>query len=100
MCARAGIDLRFNHLDTTSFSRSGEYIPESDEQAVTITHGYSRDHRSDLKQMVLELMVSQNGGIPFVSKSWDGNTSDIEIFQARAQALLAAFQHCPPTHAI
>jgi transposase len=95
VCAREGIELRFNHLDSTSFSLSGEYIPESDEQAMTITHGYSRDHRPDLKQVVLELMVSEDGGIPLVSKSWDGNTSDIEIFQARAQALLAAFQHAP-----
>jgi transposase len=95
VCARDGIDLRFNHLDTTSFSLSGEYIPESDEQAITITHGYSRDHRPDLKQAVLELMVSQDGGIPFVSKSWDGNTSDIEVFQARTQALLAAFKNAP-----
>jgi transposase len=95
VCAREGIDLRFNHLESTSLSLSGEYIPESDEQAMTITHGYSRDHRPDLKQVVLELMVSQDGGIPFVSKSWDGNTSDIEMFQARAQALLAAFPHAP-----
>ena len=95
ICAHEGIDLRFNHLDTTSFSLSGEYVPERDEQAITITHGYSRDHRPDLKQAVLELMVSQDGGVPFVSKSWDGNTSDNEIFQARAQALLAAFQHAP-----
>jgi transposase len=95
VCAREGIDLRFNHLDTTSFSLSGEYIPESAEQAITITHGYSRDHRPDLKQVVLERMVSEDGGIPFVSRSWDGNTSDIGIFQTRAQALLAAFQHAP-----
>jgi transposase len=95
VCARDGIDLRFNHLDTTSFSLRGEYIPESDEQAITITHGYSRDHRPDLKPAVLELMVSQDGGIPFVSKSWDGNTSDIEVFQARTQALLAAFKNAP-----
>jgi transposase len=95
VCARDSIDLRFNHLDTTSFALSGEYIPESDEQAITITHGYSRDHRPDLKQVVLELMVSQDGGVPFVSQSWDGNTSDSEIFQARAQALLTAFQNAP-----
>jgi transposase len=72
-----GCDLRFNHLDTTSFALSGEYIPEGDEQAMTITHGYSKDHRPDLRQAVLELMVSQDGGVPFVSKSWDGNTSDV-----------------------
>jgi transposase len=95
VCAQEGINLRFNHLDTTSFSLSGEYVPESDEQAITITHGYSRDHRPDLKQAVLELMVSQDGGVPFVSKSWDGNTSDIAVFQERAQALLAAFKNAP-----
>jgi transposase len=62
---------------------------------MTITHGYPSDHRPDLKPVVLELMVSEDGGIPFVSKSWDGHTSDLEMFQARAQALLAALQHAP-----
>jgi transposase len=47
VCAQEGIDLRFHHLDTTSFARSGAYIPDSDEQAMTLTHGYSRDHRPD-----------------------------------------------------
>jgi transposase len=95
VCGQEGIDQRFNHLDTTSFSLTGDYVPESDEQAITITHGYSKDHRPDLKQAVLELMVAQDGGVPFVSKSWDGNTSDTQIFQERAKALLATFQHAP-----
>ena len=95
VCAHEGIALRFNHLDTTSFALTGEYVPDSDEQAITITHGHSKDHRPDLKQAVLELMVSQDGGVPFVSKSWDGNTSDTVIFQERAAALLATFQHSP-----
>jgi len=30
-----------------------------------------------------------------VSKSWDGNTSDIAVFQERAQALMAALQNAP-----
>jgi transposase len=95
VCAQEGIDLRFNHLDTTSFSLSGEYVPDSDEQAITITHGYSKDHRPDLKQAVLELMVSHDGGVPFVSQSWDGNASDTEIFQERAAALIATFKNSP-----
>jgi len=95
VCAQEGIDVRFNHLDTTSFSLSGEYVPDSDERAITITHGYSKDHRPDLKQAVLELMVSQDGGVPFVSQSWDGNASDTEIFQERAAALIATFQSSP-----
>src|SRR6266436_1066646 len=95
VCGQEGIDQRFNHLDTTSFSLTGDYVPESDEQAITITHGYSKDHRPDLKQAVLELMVAQDGGVPLVSKSWDGNTSDTQIFQERAKALMATFQHSP-----
>ena len=30
-----------------------------------------------------------------LSKSWDGNTSDTQIFQERAAALLTAFAHAP-----
>src|SRR5215510_3833740 len=95
VCVQEGIKQRFHHLDTTSFSLSGDYVPERDEQAITITHGYSKDHRPDLKQAVLELMVSQDGGVPLVSKSWDGNTSDTQIFQERAQALMSAFKNTP-----
>ncbi len=91
VCAREGIEQRFHHLDTTSFALSGDYVPESDEQAIRLTHGYSKDHRPDLKQAVLELLVSQDGGVPLVSKSWDGNASDTQIFQERAQALMKAF---------
>jgi transposase len=95
VCDQEGIDRRFNHLDTTSFSLSGAYVPDSDEQAITITHGYAKDHRPDLKQAGLELMVSQDGGVPFVSKSWDGNASDTKIFQERAEALIATFKNAP-----
>ena len=95
VCVQEGIDQRFHHLDTTSFALSGDYVPESDEQAITITHGYSKDHRPDLKQAVLELLVSQDGGVPMVSKSWDGNASATQIFQERAAALLTAFAQAP-----
>jgi transposase len=95
VCAQEGLDRRFNHLDTTSFALTGAYMPDSDEQAITITYGHSKDHRPDLKQAVLELMVSQDGGVPFVSKSWDGNASDTAIFQERAAALLTTLQRSP-----
>jgi transposase len=95
VCQHESIAQRFSHLDTTSFSLTGEYVPESDQQAIAITHGYSKDHRPDLKQAVLELMVSQDGGIPLVSKTWDGNASDSQVFQDRAKALLSTFEHSP-----
>jgi transposase len=95
VCAQENIAQRFHHLDTTSFSLRGDYTPESDEHAIRITHGYSKDHRPDLQQAVLELLVSQDGGVPLVSKSGDGNTSDTQICKARAEALMAAFAHSP-----
>jgi len=49
VCKQEGIDLRFNSLDTTSFSLTGEYDSDSDEHGVLVTYGYSKDHRPDLK---------------------------------------------------
>jgi len=92
VCQQEQIDMRFNCLDTSSFSLSGEYVPQTDEQAIVITHGYSKDHRPDLKQAVLELMVSQDGGVPFISQSRNGNASDTTIFKERCEALLKEFQ--------
>jgi transposase len=95
VCRQEAIEQRFHHLDTTSFSLTGDYVPESDQQAIAITHGYSKDHRPDLKQVVLELMVSQDGGVPLMSKTWDGNAADGQIFQDRAKALLSTFAQSP-----
>jgi transposase len=95
VCDQEGSDRRCNHLDTTRFSLSGADVPDSAEQAIPITHGYSKDHRPDLKQAVLALLVSQDGGVPLVSKSWDGNASDTQIFQERAEAVLATFTNAP-----
>ena len=92
VCLKEKIDRRFNCLDTSSFSLTGEYLPDSDEQAVLITYGYSKDHRPDLKQAVLELMVSQDGGVPFMSKAWDGNASDNAVFESRSKDLIEQFK--------
>jgi transposase len=48
-----------------------------------------------VQQAVLELLVSQDGGVPLGSNSWDGNASDTPIFQERAQALMQAFASAP-----
>ena len=45
-----------------------------DEQVVHITHGYSRDHRPDLNQVMLELMVEHQAGIPVLMKPLSGNS--------------------------
>jgi len=91
VCQQEGIALTFTCLDTTSFSLTGAYVPETDTQAIAITYGYSKDHRPDLKQAVLELMVAQDGGVPLMSQSWDGNASDTAVFKKRCEALLTQF---------
>jgi hypothetical protein len=95
VCAPAGIDQRVHHLDTTSCSRTGAYVPDRDEPAMTLTHGDAKDHRPDLKQAVLDLLVSPDGGVPCLSQSGEGQTADIHVFQERAQALMTAFAHAP-----
>lgn len=97
-CKKEGVDTRFRHLDSSSFSLNGEYLPDLDVEAVTITHGHSKDNRPDLKQVVLELMSTQDGRVPLISKSWDGNTSDNEIFRERAKAIVDEFKNGADKH--
>lgn len=77
-CELAGRD-RFVHVDTSSVSVHGEYAQDSD--ALNITFGYSKDHRPDLKQFMISLMVEPQHGIPWLFKALDGNTSDKAHFQ-------------------
>lgn len=83
VCNQEGISMDHSHLDTSSFSLTGEYLPDSDENAIRITHGYSKDHRPDLKQAVLELVVTKDGAIPFICQCHNGNASDNVIFKNR-----------------
>jgi transposase len=39
VCAQESLEPRFHHLDTTSFSLSGDDVPARDERAIHITHG-------------------------------------------------------------
>ncbi len=91
-CQQEGVDVRNNSLDSTSFSLTGQYNTQDDEQAITITHGHSKDHRPDLKQAVQEMLVSQDGGVPLYCKSHDGNANDNTIFQERSKALVEEFK--------
>ena len=47
---------------------------------VEITHGYSRDHRPDLKQFILDLICSGDGDIPLYLRVADGNEADQAMF--------------------
>ena len=83
------IETKYSHLDSTSFHVDGEYkskeIQEENEEIIKerpilITRGYSRDHRPDLKQCVLDLIVSNDGDLPLFMRTGDGNESDKAVF--------------------
>lgn len=69
-----------NHLDTTSLSVHGEYETEDEPQVIKITQGYSKDHRPDLKQAVLSLVVNGPSSMPIWMEALDGNSSDKSSF--------------------
>ncbi|SCA62870.1 hypothetical protein SCG7086_AE_00340, partial [Chlamydiales bacterium SCGC AG-110-P3] len=93
VCAQEGVDQRFNSLDTSALALSGEYDCDADENAILITHGYSKDHRPDLKQAMIEMMVSQDGGVPLIFEALDGNSADTTVFRERATALMDNFKN-------
>jgi len=91
ICQQEGIDRRVQSLETTSLSLTGEYVPESEEQAIVIPQGSAKDHRPALKQAILELLVSQESGGPIFPQSGDGNSSDKTRFKERSGALIRSF---------
>ena len=93
VCQQEKVETRFNSLDTTSFTLSGDYLADTDEQTVEIKQGYSKDHRPDLKQVMLEIMVSQDGGIPLIGKALNGNASDNTVFKERSEKLIESFKN-------
>jgi len=87
------IEHDFVHLDNTTFSLEGDYaIPSEDPGAVRIAHGYSRDHRPDLKQVVVSLICSYQSSIPVWLQALDGNRVDKESFPKIIQAYVSQMQ--------
>lgn len=77
--ARLGLRPRFGHTDTTSFHLHGQYNSDAeqvDEGVIHIRKGYSRDHRPDLNQAVLAMMVEGKAGLPLLMQPLSGNASD------------------------
>jgi transposase len=76
-----GIEHKFVHLDSSSFHLHGQYdIDAPDEEMVSITQGYSRDHRPDLKQVVAQIITSHKSNLPVWLEVLSGNSSDKESF--------------------
>jgi transposase len=82
-----GVETERVHLDSTSMSVEGQYAQketttseaEGDDQenrAVTLTYGYSRDRRPDLKQFLIDTICSGDGDVPLYLRVADGNEVD------------------------
>lgn len=79
-CRKLGLPLRSLHNDTTSYSVFGDYetaekAAGSTQDELVITHGYSKQNRPDLKQIVLGMSVTPER-IPILSTMENGNTND------------------------
>jgi len=95
---RFGIKADYLHVDTTSFSVSGEYAikEEGDPVPIAITYGYSRDHREDLKQWMLALATTHDGDVPIFLRPLDGNSSDKEHLSAAVKEVMSQLREQLP----
>jgi transposase len=77
--ARLGLKPQYAHIDSTSFHVHGVYNSEADSPEAGTIHirpGYSRDHRGDLNQVMLDLVVERRAALPVLMKPLSGNSSD------------------------
>ena len=69
------------NLDSTSIHVDGEYKDEDGNTAIQLVRGYSRDHRPELNQVVLNLITENKAGIPVYMQAASGNINDNEGFK-------------------
>ena len=60
----------------------GKYEADGEQtSAIRLTKGYSRDHRPDLNQVIINLITENQAGIPVYMQACSGNTNDSEGFK-------------------
>ncbi len=83
IASKQGLIGQAAKLDTTSIKLFGEYYEVDEENGKKPPQpalGYPKDHRPDLKQVVMSLMVSGPGSIPLWFEGLDGNSQDKKSF--------------------
>ena len=76
--SKYGIPTDIIHSDTTSKSFKGAYDGNSDDSdAPQVVHGFSKDHRPDLKQLIFG--VGTGDGVPIIGEIANGNESDMTL---------------------
>ncbi len=88
------IDLSRLHNDSTSLKLSGAYATAGGQErggkpTPAARHGFSKDHRPDLKQLVWILTVTADGAVPITFRVTDGNTADVTTHTDTWEALVA-----------
>lgn len=81
---RLGLTCHTGHLDSTSIHVDGVYNSDKEtveEGVLHIKQGYSRDHRPDLNQIVVQLISEQQSGIPLWMAALSGNSNDKTAFR-------------------
>lgn len=83
---RLGLSCEAGHLDSSTFHVDGDYnsrenAEELADGVIHLTQGYSRDHRPDLNQVVLQLICENQAGIPLWMKALSGNSNDSSDFR-------------------
>jgi hypothetical protein len=65
----------FSRLDLVFMDTTSLYFEGAGGQTLG-RHGFSKDHRPDLKQMILAVLIDGDGR-PVCSEMWPGNTADV-----------------------
>lgn len=75
-------------FDTTSlvYYGDGNQDDEKPEDAKLLDYGFSKARRSDLKQVVVGVVMSKEG-IPLGHEVWSGNTNDVKCFASVVEDL-------------
>jgi transposase len=79
------LDCSQIHHDTTTVTFCGKYGGWSASEL--LTHGHNKDHRPDLKQLVLGLNVTADGAVPISHQIYAGNQTDDRLHPANHKAL-------------
>ena len=66
----------FSDLDLVFFDTTSIYFEGEGGETIG-QRGHSKDHRPDLRQMVVGMVLDQNGN-PICSELWPGNTADVK----------------------
>lgn len=68
------------HNDTTCAFVYGNADNRQTDRSITITFGYSKQYRNDLKQLVWSMSVSSDSAFPLFQQAYSGNTADVDTY--------------------